>query len=102
LELLDGKNNIIATIPSRTIESTDNEVRWTLNAKKVWEMNLWLRCNTYFDLPENTRHVRCRILNFTEKPCLAVDKIMLRPAEATITGRGMVNNHLLSNFRKYE
>lgn len=94
IELFDSSSNIIDSIDASSIESTDNiYIPATVGSKG----NLWLRCNAWFYVPANTRHIRCRMLNFAEQPFMALDELMIRPAEATIISRNMVNNHLLNN-----
>lgn len=98
VEALDDNNSIIASFPAPAKESTDNE-----NYKSVGVHNLWLRCNAYVNLPAGTKYVRCRMLNFAEQPYLAIDELMIRPADAVIicrlhNGQVMANNHLVQKI----
>lgn len=102
LELLDAKGRAIDTVSASTIESTDNQTAAPVNDKNevdAFSHNLWLRCNAYFPIDSSVKHVRCRILNFAEHPFLAVDELMIRPANALIISKGMANNHLLVKER---
>ncbi|PQJ10906.1 hypothetical protein CJD36_013120 [Flavipsychrobacter stenotrophus] len=87
LYALNSKNTIIDSFPARSIESVDN-------------FGVWLRCNAYFTLSAATRHIRCRMLNFADQPCLAMDELMIRPADSVMISNGRINNHWLN--RRYE
>lgn len=106
VEALDGNGSVIASYPTPTKESTDNEGSWILDDKKSpVKANAWLRCNAYVNLPAATRRVRCKMLNFATEPYMAMDELMLRPADATIVsrmanGQVMANNHLLKRIVK--
>lgn len=98
LELTDNEGKILTTVSASSIESTDNVVlRATANEYNTQKRDIWLRCNAYFELPGEAKHVRCRMLNFAEQPFMAVDEVMIRPAGSIIINRQMVNNHLLNN-----
>lgn len=88
LYAMNNGNTVIDSFAARTIESVDN-------------FELWLRCNAYFKLPAATTRVRCRMLNFAEHPCLAVDELMIRPADVIIVANGMINNHKV-NRKQYD
>lgn len=90
LESLDSEGNIIATTEAWTKESTDN-------------YGLWLRNQAMLNIPSGCAAIRFRLMNVPADSYLAMDELMLRPANATIIsknseGKVMVNNHIF-NFK---
>ena len=88
-QLLDSAGNTIGSVDGITSHSIDN-------------YGLWLWNNRLFNIPSACRSVRCRIVEEQGKSYLAMDELMLRPADALIIskdskGNVMVNNHRFKN-----
>ena len=86
IEDLDSVKNVIDYHDALTKECTDTH-------------GMWLRDHLYFQVPANTRYVRCRFLAGEPHSYKAMDELLLMPADALIIskaadGRIMVNNHL--------
>lgn len=88
--LLDEHENIIGDIPVLTQEATDSH-------------GLWLRAAKYFPMPAATRRIKVEVVNIIFPAYLALDELMIRPANATIISRSencqgmmMVNNHIMN------
>lgn len=88
--LLDEHENIIGDIPVLTQEATDAH-------------GLWLRASKYFPMPIATRRIKVEVVNIIYPAYLALDELMIRPANATIISKSennkrvmMVNNHMIS------
>lgn len=61
---------------------------------------LWLRAARYFTMPDSCVRIETELVNIINPAYLALDELLIRPANATIiakdsSGRIMVNNHLL-------
>jgi len=86
VEMLDSTGNLLATEVVNTYSSTDNN-------------NLWFRGHTYFKMPLGTRSLKCTLIHTAGPSYIALDELMVRPADALIISRSengalMVNNHL--------
>jgi hypothetical protein len=91
LDMLDSAGKNISTVYLNTKFSTDNE-------------GFWFRAFKYFHVPVMCRSVACTVLNIPNPSYLAMDELMLRPADAVIiskdkNGKVMVNNHVFSLHR---
>jgi len=86
VEVLDSMQHVIYSQVAPCKESTDN-------------YGLWLRDHIYFHVPAAGRYMRCSILRDEKNSYIAMDELLLMPADALIIskaadGRIMVNNHL--------
>ena len=86
LQLLDDNKKSIRTIDMLTKCSVDNQ-------------GMWFRAFLFFKIPANCTSISCNLLDPSHDSYIAMDELMLRPAEATIIsktedGAVMVNNHL--------
>ena len=86
LELIDASGKKDTTADVLTRQSTDNK-------------GMWFRAGKYFYLHHNIITIKCKIMNFPRPTYIAMDELLLRPADATVIskdreGRVMVNNHL--------
>ena len=84
LTFLDSTSKTIFSADANTKESVDNK-------------DLWFRAHTYFNLPAGCRRIKCKV--YASKTYLALDEVMIRPADAIIVskqgdGKMMVNNHV--------
>lgn len=82
----DEKDSLILNEMVLVQESVDNK-------------GLWLRASKYFKLPLSCTRVEVELINVINPAYLALDELMVRPAEAIILskmpdGSGMVNNHV--------
>ena len=89
IEQYDSLGKCIKTDVAYTKESTDNIFR---------QGCLWLRCNHFFLLSENTRLVKCTIADIPGHTYEGFNELMLRPANSIIISRligtaYMINNH---------
>jgi hypothetical protein len=91
--------------PSIYIESTDSAGN-IFNSKEliakssVDNHGLWFRTSAYFKILPECRSIRCRVQNHPNPSYIAMDELLLRPADALIIskdreGHVMVNNHLI-------
>ncbi|MBW7912877.1 MAG: hypothetical protein H3C54_04060 [Taibaiella sp.] len=85
--LYDENDNLIAHKKILAQESVDN-------------YSLWLRVSTYFEVPASCRKISVELVNVIYPSYLALDELMIRPADALIISkssdsRRMVNNHIL-------
>lgn len=83
---LDKSGNELGRYETYTKESTDNS-------------GMWFRNQYYFAMPAGCTAIRCWLKNIPADSYLAMDELMLRPADALIVskmvaGEVMVNNHL--------
>jgi hypothetical protein len=87
IDLLDSAGNLLLRQPVHTSHSVDNQ-------------GLWLRASAFFPVPAACRKIICNLHNPGGLTHLALDELMIRPADALIIARDaegklMVNNHLL-------
>lgn len=85
--LYDENNNLVYHTKVLAQESVDN-------------YGLWLRVSKYFEVPATTGKIAVQLVNIIYPSYLALDELMIRPADALIISksadaRRMVNNHVL-------
>ena len=90
LELMDGSGRNVTTADVLTRQSTDNK-------------GMWFRAGKYFYIYHNTHEIHCKIMNVPNPSYIALDDLLLRPANALVIsksadGQVMVNNHLVGNW----
>lgn len=88
LQQMDSAHNQITSIDALTKQSMDNK-------------GMWFRASTYLNLHKDCRSLRCVIVNTPDPTYIAVDELLLRPANATIISKAkdgtvMVNNHFFN------
>jgi hypothetical protein len=71
-----------------------------LAQESVNSFGLWLRASTYFEVPASSRKISVELVNVIYPSYLALDELMIRPADALIISKSsdscrMVNNHVL-------
>ena len=100
--LLDNADYRSPYISLHMFDSTGNDIdsAEVLTKVSVDSYNMWFRANKYFNMKANCRQVSCRVYNEPNPSYIALDELMLRPADAIIVSKGadgktMVNNHLL-------
>ncbi len=90
LESLDDAGNILYSKEILTKLSCDN-------------YGLWFRTSSYFNLVPKCKSIRCKIHNYPSTSYIAMDELLLRPANAIIISKQkdsnniMVNNHFIHN-----
>ena len=87
LELMDGSGRNVTTADVLTRQSTDNK-------------GMWFRAGKYFYIYHNTHEIHCKIMNVPNPSYIALDELLLRPANALVIsksadGQVMANNHLV-------
>lgn len=85
--LYDEKDSLVAHTKVFAQEAVDN-------------YGLWLRASKYFEVPMSCRKISVELVNVIYPSYLALDELMIRPADALIISkssdsRRMVNNHVL-------
>lgn len=85
--LYDEKDSLVAHTKVLAQEAVDN-------------YGLWLRASKYFEVPMSCRKISVELVNVIYPSYLALDELMIRPADALIISkssdtRRMVNNHVL-------
>jgi hypothetical protein len=85
LRMTDSSGNTIRSMPVAVKESTDNQ-------------GLWFRSNVFFPVPASCHSIKFVLSNPIKDCYLAMDELMLRPADALIISKDagnriMVNNH---------
>ncbi len=85
--MYDDRDSLIAHIKILAQESVDN-------------YGLWLRAAKYFQVPAACSKISVQLVNVVYPSYLALDELMIRPADAVILSkssdtRRMVNNHIL-------
>lgn len=71
-----------------------------LAQESVDNYGLWLRVSKYFEVPASCRKISVELVNVIYPSYLALDELMIRPADAVILSksgdtRRIVNNHIL-------
>ena len=92
IDMLDDAGRLIGKTDINTKQSVDN-------------YDMWFRANGYFYIKKNCAAIRCRLVNTPNPSYIAMDEMMLRPANATVIsrsaeGRVMVNNHLFNTAKQ--
>jgi hypothetical protein len=87
IQLLDSAGNLLHTSEILTKWSSDN-------------FGLWFRNSGYFYVPLNCRSIKCKLVNDPYPSYVAMDELLIRPANALVISRAadgtiMANNHLL-------
>ena len=87
IHLYDERDSLVSNIKVLAQESVDN-------------YGLWLRVSKYFEVPASCRKISVELVNVIYPSYLALDELMIRPADALIISkssdtRRMVNNHVL-------
>ncbi len=88
LKVYDSARNQLQEVYARSKEATDFN-------------GMWFRVSAGLILGKNTRHIQCRICNVPLPSYIALDELMIRPANATVIsksadGKVLVNNHLVN------
>ncbi len=88
MEALDSAGHILLSKEAFAKESTDNQ-------------GLWLRTNVYFNMPQNTKFLKCTVENLQDRNFEAMDELMIKPAASIIISRFtdgsvLLNNHIMN------
>ena len=91
LQCCDSAGKIIRPIVVSTIESVDSH-------------DLWFRDSRFFNMPSGCRYIRCMLHDSHNFSYVAMDEMLLRPADALVISKAadgsiMVNNHLLKSVK---
>ena len=101
--LTSNKNPYFPSILLESLDSTgivlySKEILTKLSCDNY---GLWFRTSLYFNLVPNCKSIRCSVHNYPSSSYIALDELLLRPANAIIISKEkeskniMVNNHLI-------
>lgn len=100
--LVSNKDYKIGRFVVYLYDENDNLVYHTkvLAQESVDNYGLWLRVSKYFEVPATCSKIAVQLVNIVYPSYLALDELMIRPADALIISksgdaRRMVNNHVL-------
>lgn len=86
VQSVDSDGNVIDQIDARSNQSLDN-------------YGMWFRASVYFKMKQNCTAIRCKLINDPKPTYIAMDELLLRPANTIIVSKSadgmiMVNNHV--------
>lgn len=98
--LISNKDYKIPRFRLKIFDSLDNKLAdtYALTQESVDNNGYWLRTNKYIKLPLSGRRFEVELVNIVNPAYLALDEIMLRPADATVISKNsekiLINNHV--------